>query len=121
MSDKRVAAVLASIGANVRRCRLRKGLTQEGLAERCSVEPRTIQSIERGKTNLSIAVLVSVADGLGVDARSLMRAGELGPARPGRPPKKKKKQKKTGAQRKPTQTVERKRKPAAGAIERKRR
>lgn len=109
MSDKRVRAVLASIGANVRRSRLRKGLTQEGLAERCSVEPRTIQSIERARTNLSIAVLVSVADGLGVDPRSLMRPGELGPARPGRPPKKKRK---TARPRKPTQTAVRKRKAA---------
>ncbi|MBK9000869.1 MAG: helix-turn-helix transcriptional regulator [Myxococcales bacterium] len=89
MSDKRVGIVLASIGANVRALRLRRGLTQEALAEKCAIEPRTVQSIERGRTNLSIAVLVSVAEALGVDSRILMRPGELPPARAGRPPKKK--------------------------------
>ncbi len=91
MSDKRVGTVLASIGANVRELRLRRGLTQEALAEKCAVEPRTVQSIERGRTNLSIAVLVSVAAALGVDSRMLMRPGELPPARAGRPPKPKRK------------------------------
>ncbi len=91
MCDKRVGIVLASIGANVRELRLRRGLTQESLAEKCAIEPRTVQSIERGRTNLSIAVLVSVADALGVDSRMLMRPGELPPARAGRPPKPKKK------------------------------
>lgn len=87
MSDERVRAVLASIGANVRGLRMRRGLTQEALAEKCALEPRTVQAVERGRTNLSIAVLVSIASALDVDCRVLMRPGELQPPRAGRPPK----------------------------------
>ncbi len=67
---------------------IRADACKESLAERCGLEPRTIQLIERGRTNLSIAVLISVAHALGVDARSLLRPGKLAPARPGRPKRK---------------------------------
>lgn len=90
MSSRRVRSALASIGANTRRLRGRQGLSQEGLADLCeSLAPRTIQAIEAGRTNLSIAVLVELADALGVDARELLRPAQLIPNRPGRPPKKK--------------------------------
>jgi transcriptional regulator with XRE-family HTH domain len=39
-------------GANVRRERARRGLTQEQLAERAEIATRNLQEIEAGKTNL---------------------------------------------------------------------
>jgi len=39
-------------GANVRRERLRKGLTQEELAERANIATRNLQKIEAGEINL---------------------------------------------------------------------
>ena len=48
---------------------------------------RFIQRIERGSTNLSISVLVALADALGINPTLLFRAAKLDPARPGRPRK----------------------------------
>jgi transcriptional regulator with XRE-family HTH domain len=39
-------------GANVRRERVRRGLTQEQLAERAEIATRNLQEIEAGNTNL---------------------------------------------------------------------
>lgn len=48
---------------------------------------RFIQRIERASTNLSMSVLVALADALGVIPTALLRAAKLAPARPGRPRK----------------------------------
>jgi transcriptional regulator with XRE-family HTH domain len=77
-------------GANVRRLRRRTNLTQEELAERAGVDWRTVQDVERARTNLTLAVLVSLADALGVDPRALLRPAPLPPPRTGRPPGSKK-------------------------------
>jgi transcriptional regulator with XRE-family HTH domain len=63
-------------------------MTQEVLAERAGIEPRYLQEVEKGRTNLSLGVLISLALALKVDERDLLRpAAELPPTRPGRPPK----------------------------------
>jgi transcriptional regulator with XRE-family HTH domain len=67
---------------------MRRGLTQEGLAEAADVEARYVQEVERGRTNLSIGVLVALATALGVDERALLKPASLPPARRGRPPSK---------------------------------
>ncbi len=83
----RVSAYLSFIAANTRRWRLRRGLTQEGLAEMADLDLRFIQRIERGNTNLSVSALVALADALGVEPSRLFRAAKLTPPRPGRPRK----------------------------------
>jgi transcriptional regulator with XRE-family HTH domain len=87
MRSTQAKAVLISIGANVRRLRVRHDLTQERLAEAASIETRYLQDVERGRTNLSIDVLVALAESLGVDPRALLKPATLRPAKPGRPPK----------------------------------
>jgi transcriptional regulator with XRE-family HTH domain len=84
---ERLVSYLRFIAANTRRWRLRRGLTQEGLAELADLDLRFIQRIERGSTNLSISVLVALADALEVNPTALFRAAKLDPARPGRPRK----------------------------------
>jgi transcriptional regulator with XRE-family HTH domain len=84
------------IAANVLRLRVRRGLTQEELAEAVGVEPRYVQEIERARSNLSIAVLVGLARALGVDERALLKPATLPPPRAGRPPKR------TSARRRPS-------------------
>lgn len=80
--------VLRSIGANVRRFRERAHLTQEELAEAARIQSRYVQDIERARAlQLSVVVLVAIADALDVDERALLRPAELQPARPGRPKK----------------------------------
>lgn len=81
----RFKKVQESAGANVRRLRLRAGWTQEDLAEHAGIDWRSVQEVERARTNFTLAVLVSLADALEVDPRELLRPATLPPARPGRP------------------------------------
>jgi len=79
---------LRNVAGNVRRLRLKQGLTQEQLAEKAEIEARYVQDIERAKTNMTLAILVALAEALGVDPRALLKPAALLPARAGRPPKK---------------------------------
>jgi transcriptional regulator with XRE-family HTH domain len=64
---------------------MRAGLTQEKLAEAAGLDLRFLQRIERGRTNLSVAVLVALAEALGVSPGGLFRKAALPEARRGRP------------------------------------
>lgn len=79
--------VLGYIGANVRRLRLAKGLTQEALAEAADLDLRFLQRVERAQTNVSVPVIVALADALEVLPGALFRKGVLPEAKPGRPRK----------------------------------
>jgi transcriptional regulator with XRE-family HTH domain len=68
MDLKRVMA------ANVRRLRVARKLTQEGLAERAGLSARYVSSIERGVVSASVTVLGRVARALDVDPCELIRA-----------------------------------------------
>ena len=49
---------LKEFGGNVRRARVAANLTQEKLAEKCSLNPRTIQKIEAGDIAILVFTLV---------------------------------------------------------------
>lgn len=83
-------ALLASIGANVRRERERLGLTQGQVARSAELDLRFLQRVERGQTNLSLLALVAIAEVLEVPPTSLFREAKLAPPRRGRPPVKRK-------------------------------
>lgn len=76
---------LKSIAANIRRLRLRKGWTQEQLAEAAEIENRYVQTLESGAANPSAVVLMKVARALETKPGSLFRAADLPPRREGRP------------------------------------
>ena len=65
------------VGANIRRVRQERGLTQEELALAAETDLRYLGSIERGKGNPSVAMLGRLAAVLGVHPRDLFdeRAG----------------------------------------------
>jgi transcriptional regulator with XRE-family HTH domain len=85
MEKASAATILGYIGANVRRLRLRRGLTQEELAERARVSTVHVQRVEAGHANVSVTLLVALGEALGVPpARLLQRAGPI-ERRPGRP------------------------------------
>jgi transcriptional regulator with XRE-family HTH domain len=78
--------VLESIAANVRRLRLRAGLTQAQLAEAADLDLRQLQRIERAEVNFGVSTLLDLAEALGKTAGRLLRAATLPPSPPGRPP-----------------------------------
>ncbi len=64
---------LATFGANVRRERVARGITQEKLAELMEVNPRTIQKIEAGKLNILLTTIQRLQKALDCSWDSLMR------------------------------------------------
>lgn len=64
--------LLATFGAQVRRLRLAKHLTQDALAERTELTPKYLSEIENGHVNPSLKVIhaISVA-GLGLSVSEL--------------------------------------------------
>lgn len=85
MTEDRVRLVLESVAANVRRTRMRRGLTQERLAELSELHLTYVQAIERGRRNTSVGVLVRLAVVLEVPASRLLRPATLPPVKRGRP------------------------------------
>jgi transcriptional regulator with XRE-family HTH domain len=77
--------VLRHIGANVNARRRALGLTQQVLADRADLDLRFVQRVERGQTNLSVAVLVALAGVLETEPEALFAPARLSPARVGRP------------------------------------
>jgi transcriptional regulator with XRE-family HTH domain len=51
-------------GANVRRERVRKGLTQDALAERAEIATRNLQKIEAGEINILLTTAFRIQLGL---------------------------------------------------------
>jgi transcriptional regulator with XRE-family HTH domain len=85
--DPRTREVIAYIGANVRRLRLKSGLTQEQLAETTGLELRSLQRVESGRTKIGIDTLVLLADTLGVKPGALLRETTVPEVKRGRPKK----------------------------------
>jgi transcriptional regulator with XRE-family HTH domain len=54
----------AIVGANIRRLRKAKGLTQEQLAHESGVAMRYVAGVERGEENPSLKFLVKIAEAL---------------------------------------------------------
>jgi transcriptional regulator with XRE-family HTH domain len=59
------------VGANIRRLRKARGLSQEKLAQDADIAMRYLSGIERGEENPSLAFLVKIAEALGVHPREL--------------------------------------------------
>ena len=70
--DAKQAAYLKRFGANVRRERMRRGLTQERLAESVELNPRTIQKIEAGSVNILLTTVLRIQKGLRCPWESLL-------------------------------------------------
>ena len=61
------------VGANIRRLRKAKGLTQEQLAHEAEMAMRYIAGVERGEENPSLRYLVKIAEALGCEPSDLLR------------------------------------------------
>jgi transcriptional regulator with XRE-family HTH domain len=60
------------VGANIRRLRKAKGLTQEQLAHDAGMAMRYVAGVERGEENPSLRFLVRIAEVLEVEPAELL-------------------------------------------------
>lgn len=72
--DSQILGQLRGFGANVRRERSAKGMTQEKLAERVDLNIRTIQKIEAGQINVLVTTAMRIQKALGCPWNRLMPA-----------------------------------------------
>lgn len=63
----------AVLGANIRRLRKAKGLTQEQLAHEAGMAMRYVAGVERGEENPSLKFLVKIAEALGTEPAELLQ------------------------------------------------
>lgn len=59
-------------GANIRRARKARGLTQEALAHECGLAMRHVGRIERGEVNIPVELLGKLGGLLGVHPSELL-------------------------------------------------
>ena len=75
---------LVKFGLNIRRLRLKKGLSQAALARRAGISANYVGTLERGVQNPSLTSLASLAKGLGCsmseEVRLVMELGWTSPA-----------------------------------------
>ena len=64
------------VGRNVRRIRLKKGLTQEEFAAVSGFSQQYISGLERGRRNPTVVTLYELARALGVSHMELVRPTE---------------------------------------------
>lgn len=63
---------LRLLGANVRRVRVSRAMTQERLAELVNINPRNVRKIEAGETNVLATTLIRIRRALRCTADRLL-------------------------------------------------
>jgi transcriptional regulator with XRE-family HTH domain len=84
----RLDDVLRDLGRRIADLRVRRGLTQDRLAENADVTVQYIQRIEAGRENLTVRSLVRLANLLGVSIVEIFEEPLPRPVKPGRPARK---------------------------------
>ncbi|MCQ2743723.1 MAG: helix-turn-helix domain-containing protein [bacterium] len=64
---------LKNIGINIKSERLRRGISQEELAEKCDISRNSVSLIETGKINPTILRVIDIARVLKTDVDSLVK------------------------------------------------
>ncbi|HGP6640686.1 TPA: helix-turn-helix domain-containing protein [Vibrio cholerae O1] len=68
--------LLATLAKNVRNFRVKDGMSQELLAEKCGLHRTYIGSIERGERNATLSTLEILAETLNVSIAQLLNNNE---------------------------------------------
>lgn len=72
MDEEQEQSIKRKFGAQVRRIRQRKGISQEALALLCDLDRTYIGGVERGERNISLVNIHRIAYSLGVSANILL-------------------------------------------------
>ena len=72
VKQEEIVVKMSVFGRNLRRARVVRGLTQEKLAERADLNPRTLQKIEAGEINLLVTTVMRLRRALGCKWEELM-------------------------------------------------
>ena len=62
-----LSSALEKVGRNIRRARLRGGITQEDLARRVMINRKTLIQLEKGSSEVGIGILLRTLNALGID------------------------------------------------------
>ena len=84
-ASPRALELMLQLGGNVQRLRLKRGWTQERLAELADLDLSYAQRVERGEINLTLSSLANFADTFGVQPGVLLRVGKPPVIKRGRP------------------------------------
>ncbi|WP_323639335.1 helix-turn-helix transcriptional regulator [Pectobacterium polonicum] len=63
--------ITVRFGQRIKTLRLQAGLSQEAFADKCSLDRTYISGIERGVRNPTLEVIGVIADGLGINLKTL--------------------------------------------------
>jgi transcriptional regulator with XRE-family HTH domain len=69
---RRRADIAARFGAQVRKLRKARGLSQEALADLCGLDRTYVGGIERGERNVALRNIERIAEALGLSISALM-------------------------------------------------
>ena len=61
------------IGENIKKLRIEKNISQEKLAELADLDRTYVHSIEKGDRNISVEVLLKLAQGLKVEITEILK------------------------------------------------
>lgn len=77
LSQQRQHPALTALGAAIRNTRIKRGITQEGLALLAEVDRSYVGRVERGDNNVAVLTLLKIAQALDVSIRDLMKEAKL--------------------------------------------
>ncbi len=77
--DAAISALQAQVGDRVRAARKTRAMSRRVLSEVSGVSPRYLAQLEAGEGNISIGLLLRVADALGVSMEALVAQADLTP------------------------------------------
>lgn len=63
---------ISDFGVHVRQLREKKNMSQQDLANDCSMSKRQIGRIERGEINTSLGTIINIANALEVEPKDLL-------------------------------------------------
>lgn len=72
MNSKKDIIILNKFGANIRKLREGKGLSQRELSYLCSIDNSKISKIEQGKINITVLTIIELSTALEIPAMELL-------------------------------------------------